>query len=219
MRNSVATTTANRDRVSGTNSMQRSNAGMSAPTTFGAERQSTATNQREFTPPVMQRNVSTQQQVPNNQANPRAQGSPAGQNNQPAKNGWQHFTPPPSRGAQPTGSSQSPRQYQSPANGSRGGNTNAYNRPPLNMNKPIVQPRGAYPNASRGGYPGALRGPYPAGPAGVYRGVPPSPAQRGVPSVPPSNSAPRGNSSGAPRGGSTPHGGGGSSHSGGGHSR
>jgi uncharacterized membrane protein YgcG len=247
-KNSVTSTTANRDRMSGGNSTLRGNTAVGARSSSGANQtagtgnapsrtaplpgparmsggNSTPRNnsaQRQFTPPSAQRGASQQQRVPNNQTSPRGQGNPAGQNNQGGRNGWQHFSPPPSRNTQPTGPSQSPRQYQPPANSSRGANSHAVNRPPLNMNKPIVQPRGAYPNASRGGYPGASRGPYPNGPGG-YRGAPPSPAQRSVPrpSAPPSSSAPRGNSGSAPRGNSgggsrgsssgTSHGGGGSS--------
>ncbi|MFI5106319.1 MAG: hypothetical protein ACHP79_15460, partial [Terriglobales bacterium] len=137
--------------------------------------------QRQFTPPTARQNGSPQQRVQNNYPNTRVQGGAAPQNGQGGRNGWQHFSPPPSRNTQPTGPSQSPRQFQPPSSASRGANSHAANRPPLNMNKPIVQPRGGYPNASRGGYPGASRGPYPSGPAGGYRGAPPSPAQRSVP--------------------------------------
>jgi uncharacterized membrane protein YgcG len=246
-KNSVASTTANRDRMSGGNSTLRGNTAVGARSSSGANQtagtgnapsrtvplpgparmsggNSTSRNnsaQRQFTPPSAQRGASQQQRVPNNQASPRGQGNPAGQNNQGGRNGWQHFSPPPSRNTQSAGPSQSPRQFQPPANSSRGGNSHAVNRPPLNMNKPIVQPRGGYPNGSRGGYPGASRGPYPNGPAGGYRGAPPSPAQRSVPrpSAPPSSSAPRGNSGSAPRGnsgGGSRGGGGGNSHGGGG---
>jgi hypothetical protein len=182
-------------RMSGGNSTPRNNNG-----------------QRQFTPPSAQQNAPAQQRAQNHQPNTRVQGGPAAQNGQSARGGWQHFSPPTSRSTQPTGPTQAARQYHPPASASsRGGYPSAYNRPPLNMNKPIVQPRG--------GYPGASRGPYPNGPAGGYRGAPPSPAQRSVPrpSAPPASAAPRGNpggssrgsSGGASRGGG---GGGGSSH-------
>lgn len=169
----------------------------------------------------------------------RAQNSPSSQS---GRGGWQHFSPPPSRGTQPTGPSQPTRAYQPPASSSRGGNPSASNRPALNMNKPIVQPRGGYPSASRGGYPGASRGGYPTAPRGGYPGAPPrgnyptaqprgnypsappsvyrggqsSAAPRSAPRPPSGASAPRGNSGGASHGnsGGSPHGGGsGSSHS------
>ena len=245
-RNSVATAAANRDRVSGGNSTLRSNTGVGARSSSSANPtlgsgtapsraaplpgparmsggNSTPRNnnaQRQFTPPSAQQNAPAQQRAQNHQPNTRVQGGPAAQNGQSARGGWQHFSPPTSRSTQPTGPTQSARQYHPPASASsRGGYPSAYNRPPLNMNKPIVQPRGGYPNASRGGYPGASRGPYPNGPAGGYRGAPPSPAQRSVPrpSAPPASAAPRGNPGGASRGSSGGAsrgggGGGGSSH-------
>jgi hypothetical protein len=217
-RNSAATSTGSRDRLSGGNSTLRSN------TAVGARSSSNVNRQQAFTPPQrsMAGGNATTQIAPQNQATPRGQANPAGQNNQGGRNGWQHFSPPPSRNTQPAGPNQVPRQFQPPASASRGSYSHAVNRPPLNMNKPIVQPRGGYPNASRGGYPGASRGPYPNGPAGGYRGAPPSPAQRSAPSAPPSSAAPRGNSGGGSRGssgGNSRGGGGGSSHSSGGHPR
>ena len=231
-RNSVATTTANRNRISGGNSTLRNNTAVDARSssranqTFGSGTgtsrtaplpgparmsggNSTARNnnsQRQFTPPSAQRGAPVQQRVQNDQNNSRVQSSPAGQNGQGGRNGWQHFSPPPSRNPQPVGPSQSPRQSQPPAPSSRGGNSHAVNRPPLNMNKPIVQPRTGYPSASRGGggYPSASRAPYPSGPSGGgYHGAPPSAAApRSVPrpSAPPSSFAPRGNSGGGYRG-------------------
>jgi uncharacterized protein DUF6600/FecR-like protein len=210
-RNSVAATTANNARASGGNSGVRSN------TTVGA-RSSVPSRQPTFAPP--QRSTAgtntTAQSAQRNQANAT---SP---NSQSPRGGWQHFSPPPSHSVQPTAPSQSARQYQPPSPSSRGGYPGAYGRPPLNMNRPIVQPRGGYPSASHGGYPSAPRGPYSNGPGG-YRGAPPSHAQRSVPrpSAPPSNSAPRGNSGGGSRssGGGSAHGSSGSSSHSGGHPR
>jgi hypothetical protein len=189
--NSAASAAANRNRVSGASSQTR-----------------TYNNQREINPPSSQRNPSSQSHGQNSYPNTRVQGGATTQNGQNGRGGWQHFSPPPSRNVPSAGPTQSARQYQSPASNSRGGYPSANNRPPLNMNKPIVQPRGGYPNG-RGGYPGAARGPY--GPAGgVYRGAPPSAAPHTAPrpSAPTNNSAPHGNSGGAPRSGaSSPHGG------------
>ena len=247
-RNSVATATANRDRMSGGNSAPRTNTAAGARSSSAANQtlgsgtatsrtpplpgparmsggNSTARNnnaQRQFTPPSAQQNSPAQQRAQNYQPKTRVQGSSPAPNAQGARGGWQHFSPPPSRNTQPVSPSQSPRQFQPPASASRGGSSHAVNRPPLNMNRPIVQPRGGYPNASRGGYPGASRGPYPNGPAGGgYRGAPPSPAQRSVPRPSaPQSSAPRGNSGSSSRGSSGGGsrgggGGGGTSHSGG----
>jgi hypothetical protein len=121
------------------------------------------------------------------------------QGTQSARGGWQRSTPPTqsANNRSPYGQSPYGRAGQSPY-GSRGGAYGPYSRPPLNMNRPIVQPRGGYP----GGRPGA--------PAGG--------AARGAPGAPPSGAAPHGGSAGsAPRGGSAPHGGGGGGHAGGSH--
>lgn len=193
MRNNSATSAAtNRNRISGANSTTRP-----------------YTNQREINPPSAPRNPSSQSHVQNNYPNTRVQGGASAQTGQSGRDSWHNFSPPPSHNTQSAGPTKSARQYQPPSSASRGGYPSAYNRPPLNMNKPIVRPRGGYPN-TRSGYPGTARGPY--GPAGgVNRGAPPSAAPRATaprPSAPANNSAPRGNSGGAPRGGS------GSSHSG-----
>ncbi|HYL68747.1 MAG TPA: hypothetical protein VEX69_06255, partial [Candidatus Limnocylindria bacterium] len=231
-RNSTSSTAANRGGMPAGNSTARNN---SVQRQFTPPQRSTVggnstgqasqplartnTSQRQFTPPAARQNSAAQQRAQNYQPNTSGRGNTAAPNAQAGRNGWQHFSPPPSRNSQPTGPSQPSRTFQPPASASRGGNTQAYNRPPLNMNRPIVQPRGGYPNASRGGYPSVSRGP--SGPAGGYRSAPPSPAQRSVPrpSAPPASAAPRGNSSGGSHGssGGASHGnsggGGGSSHS------
>ena len=250
-RNSVASTAANRDRVSGGNSTLRSNTAVGARSSAGANQtpgsgtapsrtaplpgparmsggNSTPRNnnaQPQFTPPSARQNSPAQQRAQNYQPNTRGQGNTAAQNGPAGRNGWQHFSPAPTRSTQPTGPTQQARQYRPPASASsRGGYPSAYNRPPLNMNKPIVQPRSGYPNSSRGGNPGVSRGPYSNGPAGGYRGGPPSAAPRSVPrpSAPPASSAPRGNPGGGSRGSSggasrSGGGGGGSSHPSGSH--
>ena len=199
--NSAASAATNLNRNSGANSTTR-----------------TYSNQREINPPSVQRNSTSQSHVQNSYPNTRVQSGTSSQNGHSGRDSWHNFSPPPSHNAPSAGPTQSARQYQSPSSNGRGGYPSAYNRPPLNMNKPIVQPRGGYPN-TRSGYPGGARGPY--GPAGgVYRGAPPSAPPRLAaprpsaptraapprPSAPATNSAPRGNS------GAVPHGGGGSSH-------
>jgi len=86
---------------------------------------------------------------------------------------------------------------QSP-NGSRGGSQYGYSRPPLNMNRPIVTPRGTY----NPGYHGRAGGPY-------GRSTPSTPSTGGS-----RGSGGSGSSGGGSRGGSTSHGGGGGTRSG-----
>jgi len=105
--------------------------------------------------------------------------TPNTQSSQASRGGWQHYSPPAaSRGAQPGYASRGPY-----------GGYSGSSRPPLNMNRPIVQPRGGYPGGSRGG---------PSAPSGAGS---------------------HGSTGGAPHssGGGAAHGGGG--HSSGGHGR
>jgi hypothetical protein len=159
------------------------------------------------TPSSPQQGAASQQHAQNNQSS------------QNGRTGWQHFSPPPSRGTPSSGSNQPTRAYQPPASSSsRGGYPSASNRPPLNMNKPVVQPRGGNPSASRGGHPAAQprgnypaaqprgnypaaqprgnypaaqpRGNYPSGARGPNQGAPPSVYRGGSPGTAP-RSAPR----------------------------
>jgi len=100
------------------------------------------------------------------------------QNSQAARGGWQHYNP---AAQSPYGRSP---YGQSPYGGSRAGAYGPYSRPPLNMNRPIVQPRGGYPGA----------------PGGVYRGAPPSSAApRGSAAPPSSGASHAGSAPSAPR--------------------
>jgi hypothetical protein len=225
-RNSATAATNNTARASGGNSGARTNTALGARSTAPSRQPTFAPSQRST--------AGANTVAPSTQHNQANTNPP---NAQSPRSGWQHFSPPPSHNVSPTAPTQSARQYQPPSPSSRGSYPGTYGRPPLTMNRPIVQPRGGYPNAPRGGYPSAPRGPYSNGPGG-YRGAPPSPAQRSVPrpsappspaqrSVPrssaaPSYSAPRGNSGGGSQssgGSSSSHGGGGgSSHTSGGSS-
>ena len=109
--------------------------------------------------------------------------------------------------------SEPPRQYQ---NNSRGNSGSGYSRPPLNMQQPVVTPRGgpySYPRSapSGGGYNNAS-------PGGGYRGTPQGGGYNGGGSrgAAPGGGNHGGNSGGSPGGGSS--GGRSSSPSGGGHS-
>ena len=168
------------------------------------------------------------------QASRTPQSAQQGQSIQSSRPGWRGFTPPSGQTAQSNGgrtyegqngSQSRPSYSQSPGasgqsqsqNYSRGGYSgNAGGRPTLNMQQPVVTPRGgntypgrSYPTSpSYGGYPGG------GNPGGGYRGAPSNGGYRGVPS----GGAPRGGSpSGAARGGSSGGGQRGGS-SGGGHS-
>ena len=132
------------------------------------------------------------------------------------------FTPPPSRQNYPQPSEPS-RQYQNNSRGNSGGSS--YSRPPLNMQQPVVTPRGggyAYPRSapSGGGYSGGSGGGGYRGPqgGGYSGGGGRSAPQGGGYSGGGGHSAPSGG--GGSRGGSSggSGGGGGSSSSGGGHS-
>ncbi|MGH9713881.1 MAG: DUF6600 domain-containing protein [Candidatus Acidiferrales bacterium] len=247
-RNSTAVAANREARASGANSSIRTNTSVSARSNIGSNRApgNATTPSRNAPLPGPARMAGSVRG--GSSVNRPQTDTPSGrmfappqqhtQNNQSSQSarpgGWQHFTPPPSRGTQPARPGQPTRAYQPPPSSSRGGYAGVYSRPPLNMNKPIVQPRGGYPNASRGGYPntsrgnypGGARGPYPSAPGGVYRGGSAGPAPRmpSTPSAPSrSSSAPRGysggNSGGSSRGnsGGGSHGsGGGSSHSSGG---
>jgi FecR protein len=97
----------------------------------------------------------------------------AGTNPQSEVRGWQHFTPS-SRGSQSQGfnnrGSFSQGQYQPQSSASRGGTSNSYSRPPLNMRQPIVTPRsGSYGNSGsgNGGFNSSRGGSYEA-PRGTY---------------------------------------------------
>jgi len=112
------------------------------------------------------------------------------------RSGWQHFTPS-ARQSQPQESNrgfaqsgQSQRSFNSPSSASRGGYSNSYSRPTLNMRQPIVTPRGgSYGRAPSGAY-SAPRGAY-SQPRGGYS----APAPRG------GYNAPRGGGSGGGRSG------------------
>ena len=147
-----------------------------------------------------------------------------GANTNTQSGGWQHFTPS-SRGSESNGFNN--RGSASPSSASRGGASNSYSRPPLNMRQPIVTPRnggssGSSPYGSNsrygvnsGGFNSSRGGAYNA-PRGTYnepRGNS-EPSNRGGGSRSPHStySAPRGSS-----GGGSSHGGGGSHSSGGGH--
>jgi len=159
--------------------------------------------------------------------------SQQGQSIQSSRPGWRTFTPPSGQQGQSNGRSenggrafegqgapQSHSNYSQPAapqqqyqNNSRGGyNSGAQGRPTLNMQQPVVTPRGG------GSYSGR---PMPSAPSGGgYRGGPPS---GGSYSGRPTPSAPSGGGyrGGAPSGGSRGGNSGGGSHgssSGGGHS-
>jgi len=144
-----------------------------------------------------------------------------GQSVQSSRPGWRTFTPPSGQQGQSNGgrayesqgapqarsnnpqTSAPPRQYE---NNSRGAyNSGAPSRPTLNMQQPVVTPRGG------GSYSGRSM---PSAPSGGYRGAPSSGGSRGA--------APSGGSRGAaPSGGSRGGSSGGGSHggsSGGGHS-
>jgi FecR protein len=161
--------------------------------------------------------------------------SPQGQSNQSSRPGWRTFTPPGGQQIQSNGgrtlegqgapqsrsnypqSSESPRQYQ---NNSRGGfNNNGSNRPTINMQQPVVTPRGggSYSGRPMPGAPGGgSNGPYRGGPSGggSYSGRP-------MPSAPSGGSnGGGGNRGGSSGGGSRGGNSGGGSHgnsSGGGH--
>jgi hypothetical protein len=127
---------------------------------FSRPSQSPNQGQRGFTPP------SSQQSPPNQSSRPswRAPTPPSGQQMQ--SNGGRTFEG--QGGAQPrpnySQSSGPPRQYQ---NNSRGGyNNSGSSRPTLNMQQPVVTPRG-------GGYDSG-RAPSGGGGYGAYRGGPPS---------------------------------------------
>jgi hypothetical protein len=172
------------------------NSGSRAAVNSGAKSAGTSGSSRTLTPPQHSATSGaatgrTNQPSASHPATSTAQGA---QGSQAGKGGWQHYSP----------SAQSPygrSPYgQSPYGGSRGGAYGGYSRPPLNMNRPIVRPRGGYPGA----------------PGGVYRGAPQGGATRGTQSAPPSGGASRGGTAGgSSHGGSHPSGG----HAGGGHSR
>jgi len=174
---------------------------------FSRPSQSPNQGQRGFTSP------SSQQSPPNQSSRPswRAPTSPSGQQMQ--SNGGRTFEG--QGGAQPRSnysqSSEPPRQYQ---NYSRGGyNNNGPSRPTLNMQQPVVTPRGG----------GSYSGRAPSGGGyGTYRGGPPSGGSysgRPMPSAPSGGGG--GGYRGAPSGGGSRGGNSGSgsqgSSSGGGH--
>ena len=171
------------------------------------------------------------------------------QSNSSARPGWRTFTPPSSAqpeaggrnyGGQGPGQSrpnsqpsESQRQYPGNSRGNSGSGGSGYSRPPLNMQQPVVTPRGgtySYPRSSpnNGGYNsgsgGASRGGSQGGgyQGGDYRSAPPSGG--GYRSAPPSGGGYRGAppsggySGGGSRGGSS-GGGNRGGYSGGGSSR
>jgi hypothetical protein len=167
--------------------------------------------------------------------------SQQGPSNPSTRPGWRPFTPP-SRSAQPdpggrnfggqgggqsrpndSQPSESPRQYQNNSRGNSGGS--GYSRPPLNMQQPVVTPRGgspySYPRSapSGGGYNsgstgGSRGGPQGGGYSGGSRGGSQGGGYSGGSRGGSQGGGNRGgNSGGGSRGGSS--GGGGSSSSGG----
>ena len=171
-----------------------------------------------------------------------APNSPQRQSIESSRPNWHTFTPPASSGSRPQfnggrqsesqGGSQNRPSYSQPTeqsrpsqNYSRGGfNGNGSSRPTLNMQQPVVTPRGgnSYPGGgpSRGGYEGRPSAPPSGGGYGGNRGGVPN---GGSYSGRPAPGAPSGGYRGAPPSGG-PHGGGnpgGGSHggsNGGGHS-
>jgi hypothetical protein len=178
----------------------------------GASAESGRSGWQKFTPPQSgganhsSQGFGTNDRGTTNQSNRGAFSSPSHESNPGTqsenRSSWQHFTP--------------------PSSASRGGTSNSYSRPPLNMRQPIVTPRSGSnvynpsrggSNSTRGGTYSTPRGSYGA-PGGTYN------SPRGGNSAAPrgSYSAPRssGGSGGSHSGGSGSHSSGG--HSSGGHS-
>ena len=198
--NAASNGAASRSSANTSNAAVRSPSGFSGNTGRNANAGAVTSNRsgwRTFTPPQSgAANHSAEGFAANNRAGANA-GAQAEN-----RSGWQHFTPPARQNqAQPQAfnrgfsqPNQSQRSY-TPPSASRGGYSNSYSRPTLDMRQPIVTPRGG--SSARGGY---------TQPRGAYS----APAPRG------SYSAPRGGGYSAPHGGGS--GGGGGGHSSGGHS-
>ncbi len=140
-----------------TNNAVRGQSGFGGNTGRNANAGAAASNRpgwRGFTPPQSgAANHSAEGSAANNRA-----GANAGPQNE--ARGWQHFAPPARQNqAQPQESTrgfsqpgQSQRSY-TPQSASRGGSSNSYSRPTLNMRQPIVTPRGgSYGRAPSGSY-------------------------------------------------------------------
>jgi hypothetical protein len=184
-------------------------------------------------------NQSTNQASNQGQRGFNSPSSPSGQQGQPIQSSrpnWHPFTPPSGQQTQSSGgrtfegqggsqpqsrsnvpqASQPPRQYQNNQNASRGGFTGGgSSRPTLNMQQPVVTPRGG------GSYSGRPMPSAPSGGNGGYRGGPPSGggsySSRPMPSAPSGGGYRGGPPSGGSHGGNSPGGGSHGGSSGGGH--